>query len=262
MTARLLDGKATAAAIREELAAQVAERVRRGLPPPGLAAILVGDNPASQLYVRNKHKACQQVGMRSWIHHLPADITAARLLGLIEQLNADPHVHGILVQLPLPPHLDESAVQEAVDPRKDVDAFHPENAGLLTLGRPRFYPCTPHGVVQLLRRHGYETAGKEIVVIGRSNIVGKPLALMLLQKRTVPNPAAGDATVTIVHTRSQDLARLCQRAQIVVAAAGVPAMITPEMVAPGAVVVDVGINAVAGRIVGDVHPAVAEKAAA
>lgn len=196
------------------------------------------------------------------MHHLPSDTSQQRLIALIHELNADPRVHGILVQLPLPSTLDEFAVQQAVDPRKDVDGFHPENAGLLALGRPRYYPCTPHGVLQLLQRHGYDTVGKEIVVVGRSNIVGKPLALMLMQKRTASNPAAGEATVTVAHTRSRDLAKICRRAEIIVAAAGVPGVITPEMVAPGAVVVDVGINSVGGKLVGDVHPQVIEVAGA
>jgi methylenetetrahydrofolate dehydrogenase (NADP+)/methenyltetrahydrofolate cyclohydrolase len=262
MTARLLDGKQTAAAIRAEVAAQVERRRQQGLPPPGLAAVLVGDNPASLVYVRNKHKACQQVGMASWVHQLPTDISQGQLLDFLQQLNADPRVHGILMQLPLPRHIDEFAVQQAVLPSKDVDGFHPENAGLLALGRPRFYPCTPHGVLQLLWRAGYDTLGKEVVIVGRSNIVGKPLALMLLQKRTAQNPAGGEATVTVVHTRSRDLPALCRRAEILVVAAGVPGIITAEMVAPGAIVVDVGIHSVEGRLVGDVHPQVAQVAAA
>jgi methylenetetrahydrofolate dehydrogenase (NADP+)/methenyltetrahydrofolate cyclohydrolase len=262
MTARILDGKAVAATIRSEVATRVAQRCQQGYAPPGLAAVLVGDNPASHVYVRNKQRACQQVGMLSWVHHLPADITQQQLLEFIYQLNADPRVHGILVQLPLPPTLDEYAIQCAVDPRKDVDGFHPENVGLLALGRPRYYPCTPHGVIQLLHRCGYDTCGKEVVIVGRSNIVGKPLALMLMQKRTTTNPAGGEATVTVAHTRSRNLAAICRRADIIVAAAGSPGVITPEMVAPGAVVVDVGINSVAGRLVGDVDPQVAHVAGA
>jgi methylenetetrahydrofolate dehydrogenase (NADP+)/methenyltetrahydrofolate cyclohydrolase len=262
MTARLLDGKQTAAAIRAEVAAEIARRRNQGFPPPGLAAVLVGDNPASQVYVRNKHKACQEVGITSWVHQLPADISQAGLLDFLQQLNADSQVHGILVQLPLPRHIDEFAVQQAILPSKDVDGFHPENVGLLALGRPRFYPCTPHGVIQLLRRAGYDTIGKEVVIVGRSNIVGKPLALMLLQKRSAQNPAAGEATVTVVHTRSRDLRKLCRRAEILVVAAGVPALVTAEMVQPGAVVVDVGIHSVAGKLMGDVHPQVAQVASA
>lgn len=256
MTARKLDGKALAETMRAEVAARVAERTRLGKPPPGLAAVLVGDNPASQVYVRNKHKACQAAGLASWVHALPGTTTQGELLDFVAKLNADPKVHGILVQLPLPKQIDEDAVIRAVIPAKDVDCFHPENVGLVAAGHPRYYPCTPHGVVHLLRRNGIEPAGKEVVVVGRSNIVGKPLALMLLQKKTATNPAGGDATVTVAHTRTRDLAAVCRRAEILIAAAGVPGVITPEMVAPGAAVVDVGTNSVNGRLVGDVHPEV------
>jgi methylenetetrahydrofolate dehydrogenase (NADP+)/methenyltetrahydrofolate cyclohydrolase len=257
-----LDGKALAATTRSEIAARVAERTASGKRPPGLAAVLVGDNPASHVYVRNKHKACADVGLASWVHNLPADTSQSQLLQLIGDLNGNPDVHGILVQLPLPKQIDEDAVIRAVSPAKDVDCFHPENVGLLAAGHPRFYPCTPHGVIQLLRRNGFATVGKEIVVVGRSNIVGKPLALMLLQKPTMANPAAGDATVTVAHTKTRDLAAVCRRAEILIAAAGVPGIITPEMVAPGVVVVDVGTNSVNGKLVGDVHADVANVAAA
>ena len=171
-------------------------------------------------------------------------------------------MHGILVQLPLPKQIDEDAVIRAVSPAKDVDCFHPENVGLLAAGHPRFLPCTPHGVIQLLQRNGFATVGKEVVVVGRSNIVGKPLAMMLMQKPTAANPAGGDATVTVAHTRTRDLAAVCRRAEILVAAAGVPGIITPEMIAPGAVVVDVGTNSVNGKLVGDVHPGVWDVAGA
>jgi methylenetetrahydrofolate dehydrogenase (NADP+)/methenyltetrahydrofolate cyclohydrolase len=257
MTAKRLDGKAAAAAMRGEIAARAAERARRGQRPAGLAAVLVGDNPASQGYVRSKHKACQDTGLASTVHTLPADATQAQLLDLIARLNADPAVHGILVQLPLPKQIDDGAVIRAVSPAKDVDCFHPENVGLLAAGYPRFCPCTPHGVLQLLGRNGIATAGKEVVVVGRSNIVGKPLALMLMQKPTADNPAGGDATVTVAHTRTRDLADVCRRADILVAAAGVPGVVTAEMVKPGAAVVDVGTNRVNDRWVGDVHPDVA-----
>ncbi len=262
MTAQLLDGKTLAATIRRELAEQVVQRRQQGRQPPGLAAVLVGDNPASHVYVRNKHKACQEAGFMSWIHHLDASISLERLLARIADLNTDPNVHGILVQLPLPPHLDAEAVLAAVRPEKDVDGFHPINVGLLAIGRPRFYPCTPQGVMEILLRSGHNPAGREVVVVGRSNIVGKPLALMLMQKPSPQHPLGGDATVTVAHSRSGDLPAICRRADILIAAAGVPALITPEMVRPGAVVIDVGINKVEGRIVGDVHPAVAEVAAA
>ncbi len=262
MTARKLDGKALAATMRAELAARVAERTRLGKRPPGLAAVLVGDDPASQVYVRNKHKACQDAGLASWVHNLPAGAAQSQLLELVGKLNTDPQVHGILVQLPLPKQINEDAVIRAVIPAKDVDCFHPENVGLLAAGHPRFYPCTPHGVIQLLQRNGFATVGKEIVVVGRSNIVGKPLAAILMQKPSAANPAGGDATVTVAHTRTRDLAAACRRAEILVAAAGVPGVITPEMVAPGAVVVDVGTNSVNGKLVGDVHPGVWDVASA
>jgi methylenetetrahydrofolate dehydrogenase (NADP+)/methenyltetrahydrofolate cyclohydrolase len=260
MHAAKLDGKALAAVMRAEVAAGVAARTAAGRRPPGLAAVLVGDNPASQVYVRNKHKACQDAGLASTVRTLPADTTQAQLLGLVARLNADPAVHGILVQLPLPKQIDEDAVIRAVAPAKDADCFHPENLGLLAAGHPRYYPCTPHGVVQLLERNGIPTAGAEVVIVGRSNIVGKPLALMLAQKRTAANPAGGDATVTIAHTRTRDLAGVCRRADILVAAAGSPRVVTPEMVRPGAAVVDVGTNPVGGKLVGDVHEGVADVA--
>jgi methylenetetrahydrofolate dehydrogenase (NADP+)/methenyltetrahydrofolate cyclohydrolase len=262
MTARKLDGKALAATMRSEVAARVADRKKLGKRPPGLAAVIVGDNQASHVYVRNKNKACQDAGLASWVHALPADTSQSQLLDLTAKLNTDPAVHGILIQLPLPKQIDEDAVIRAVAPAKDVDCFHPENVGLLAAGHPRFYPCTPHGVIHLLRRNGFATVGKEIVVVGRSNIVGKPLALMLMQKPTPANPAAGDATVTIAHTKTHDLAAVCRRAEILIAAAGVPGIITKDMIAPGAAVVDVGTNSVNGKLVGDVHPNVAAVAGA
>lgn len=260
MPAIRLDGKILAQTIRAEIAARVAERVADGKQPPGLAAILVGENPASQVYVRNKRKACDEVGIRSWLHSLPADVDQRTLLDLIAELNANPEVHGILVQLPLPPHLDEKAVLDAVDPTIDVDCFHPENVGLLAAGYPRFYPCTPHGCLQMLRRTGVETAGREVVVVGRSNIVGKPVAIMLALKRTDKNPMGGDATVTLAHSRTNNLAEVCRRAEVLIAAVGVPGLITADMVRPGAVVLDVGTNSVDGKLVGDVHPGVADVA--
>jgi methylenetetrahydrofolate dehydrogenase (NADP+) / methenyltetrahydrofolate cyclohydrolase len=262
MPAKKLDGKALAATMRSEIAARIAARTGAGKRPPGLVAVLVGDNPASHVYVRNKHKACQDAGLASWVHNLPAATTQLQLLDLIAKLNTEPAVHGILVQLPLPKQIDEDAIIRAVTPAKDVDCFHPENVGLLAAGHSRFLPCTPHGVIQLLRRNGFATVGKEIVVVGRSNIVGKPLALLLMQKPTAANPAGGDATVTVAHTKTRDLAAVCRRAEIVVAAAGVPGIITPDMIAPGAVVVDVGTNSVDGKLVGDVHPGVWDVAGA
>lgn len=262
MPAKRLDGKALAEDIRREIAERVAERVAGGQQPPGLAVVLVGDNPASQVYVRNKRKACEQVGFRSWLHHLPADTTQRTLLDLIAELNANPEVHGVLVQLPLPHQIDEKAVIDAIDPTVDVDTFHPENVGLLASGHPRFYPCTPHGCVQLLRRNGIETAGLEVVVVGRSNIVGKPLALMLMQKPTPENPAGGNAVVTVAHTRTADLGAITRRADVLIAAVGVAKLITADMVKPGAVVIDVGMNTVDGKLCGDVDPGVWEVASA
>ncbi len=260
MPAIRLDGKVLAQTIRAEIAARVAERIADGKHPPGLAAILVGDNPASHVYVRNKRKACEEAGIRSWLHTLSADASQRELMDLIAELNANPEVHGILTQLPLPPHMDEKAVLHAVDPTIDVDCFHPENVGLLAAGYPRFYPCTPHGCLQMLRRSGVETAGKEVVVVGRSNIVGKPLAMMLVLKRTDMNPMGGDATVTLAHSRTANLPEVCRRAEILIAAVGQAGLITPDMVRPGAVVLDVGMNTVDGKLVGDVHPGVAEVA--
>ncbi len=255
--AQLLDGKALAATIRGEIAARVAGRTQAGKRPPGLAAVLVGNDPASQGYVRSKHKACLENGLHSTVHRLPEETTQSQLLDLIEQLNADATVHGILVQLPLPRHIETDAILRAVTPAKDVDCFHPENVGLLTIGFPRFYPCTPHGVVQLLNRYNVPVAGHEVVVVGRSDIVGKPLSIMLMQKPTAHNPAAGDATVTVAHSRTHDLAAVCRRADILIAAVGQAGMITADMVKPGAAVVDVGTNRVGNAWVGDVAPEVA-----
>ena len=262
MPAKRLDGKALAAEMRGELAARLAARAAAGKPPPGLAVVLVGDNPASQSYVRAKQKACGEVGIVSRLDHLPATTAEADLITLIAALNADPTVHGILVQLPLPKQIRDEAVIHAIGGLKDVDAFHPENVGLLALGLPRYYPCTPHGCVALLRRYGHDPAGKHVVVMGRSNIVGKPLALMLMQKPTAANPAGGDATVTVVHTRTTNLARVCRQADILIAAVGQAGVVTADMVRPGAAVLDVGTNLVAGKLVGDVHPGVAAVAGA
>jgi len=243
--------------MRGEIDTRVAVRVAAGMPPPGLAVVLVGDNPASQSYVRAKQKACGEVGIVSRLDHLPAATNEVELLTPIAALNADPAVHGILVQLPLPPQIREEAVTHAIGGLKDVDAFHPENVGLLALGLPRYYPCTPHGCIQLLRRSGVELAGKHVVVVGRSNIVGKPLALMLMQKPTAANPAGGDATVTVAHTRTADLAGICRQADILIAAAGKAGVVTADMVKPGAAVLDVGTNFVNGKLVGDVDAGVA-----
>jgi methylenetetrahydrofolate dehydrogenase (NADP+)/methenyltetrahydrofolate cyclohydrolase len=246
--ATLLDGKLLAQTIQAEIAAEVAALVKAGTAPPGLAAVLVGDNPASQVYVRNKRRACEHVGMASWLHQLPAATTQAELLDLLDRLNRDPQVHGILVQLPLPKHIDELTVVRAVSPLKDVDGFGPESLGLLAIGRPRFLACTPLGVQQLLLRNGVAIEGKHVVIVGRSNIVGKPLALILMQKA-----AGANATVTVCHSRSDNLADVTRQADILVVAIGQAEFLKAAMVKPGAVVVDVGMNKRAdGKLVGDV----------
>jgi methylenetetrahydrofolate dehydrogenase (NADP+)/methenyltetrahydrofolate cyclohydrolase len=248
MPATLLDGKKLAEAMQAEIARDVAAFVERHGVRPGLAAVLVGDNPASQVYVRNKRRACEKVGMESWLHHLPRETTQARLLELIAQLNADPAVHGILVQLPLPPQIHEAPVIQAVSPQKDIDGFGPENLGLLAAGHPRFLPCTPHGIQQLLLRNGIGIEGAHVVIVGRSNIVGKPLALILMQKAPGAN-----ATVTVCHSRSKNLADRTREGDIVVVAIGQAQFLTADMVRPGAVVVDVGTNRLPdGKPTGDV----------
>jgi methylenetetrahydrofolate dehydrogenase (NADP+)/methenyltetrahydrofolate cyclohydrolase len=260
MPAKLLDGKALATTMRAGIAAKVAARAAAGKPPPGLAVVLVGDDPASASYVRNKVKACGEVGVVSRLERRPSTTTEAELVNLIGELNADPTIHGILVQLPLPPQIREEAIVHAVGGLKDVDCFHPENVGRLMLGQPRYLPCTPSGCVELLRANGVELAGKHAVVVGRSNIVGKPLAVMLLQKPSAANPLGCDATVTVAHTRTADLAAVCRTADVLVVAAGRPGVVTADMVKPGAAVVDVGTNSVNGKLVGDVHRGVAEVA--
>ena len=246
--ATLLDGKLLAATMQAEIAVEVAKLTAATGVRPGLAAVLVGENPASQVYVRNKRKACDNVGMASWLHQLPAETTQAQLLDLIVRLNADPAVHGILVQLPLPKQIDENAVILAVSPLKDVDGFGPENLGLLATGNPRFMACTPLGVHQILLRNKIPVDGRNVVIVGRSNIVGKPLALILMQKMEGAN-----ATVTVCHSRSRDLAEITRRADIVVVAIGQPRFLKADMIRPGAVVVDVGINRLPdGKLVGDV----------
>lgn len=254
MTAQTLDGKALAQTVRHELTQTIAKHLASGGVKPGLAVLLVGDDPASQVYVRNKVKACAEVGMASTLLHLPADTTQHALLQHIEQLNQDPLVHGVLVQLPLPPQLDEALVMAAIDPTKDVDGFHVANAGALLLGQPGFWPCTPHGCMRMLDSiDGMQSLrGKHAVVVGRSHIVGKPLALMLL---------ARDATVTICHSGTPNLAAQTRQADVVVAAVGRAGLITQDMVQPGAVVLDVGINRNAhGKLCGDVAPEVAQVA--
>jgi methylenetetrahydrofolate dehydrogenase (NADP+)/methenyltetrahydrofolate cyclohydrolase len=242
MTARIIDGKAAAADLRGTVAAAVA---RLGGPPPGLAVVLVGQNPASEVYVKSKSKAVAEAGMRPFDHKLPDSVGEAELLALIGRLNADPAVSGILVQLPLPSQIDTQKVIAAIDPAKDVDGFHPVNVGRLASGLPALVPCTPLGCVMLARTVHSSLAGMEAVVIGRSNIVGKPVAQLLL---------AENATVTVAHSKTRDLAGVCRRADLLVAAIGRPEMVRKDWIRPGATVIDVGINRISGksRLVGDV----------
>jgi methylenetetrahydrofolate dehydrogenase (NADP+)/methenyltetrahydrofolate cyclohydrolase len=249
LTARILDGKALAQKLREQIATQVAALRAQRQVVPGLTVLLVGENPASQVYVRSKNNACKAAGMRGQVIALPADLTERALLDRIDTLNDDPKVHGILVQLPLPTEIDESRVVERVRPAKDVDGFHPENVGLLASGRPRFVPCTPLGIIELLRAEGVTTRGARAVVLGRSNIVGKPMALLLLQKG-----AGADATVTVCHTATLDPAAIAREADILIAAMGQPEKVRGDWIKPGAVVIDVGIHKRAdGSLCGDVH---------
>jgi methylenetetrahydrofolate dehydrogenase (NADP+) / methenyltetrahydrofolate cyclohydrolase len=247
MPATLLDGKQLAQTMRAEIAVEIAEFVRAHDRKPGLAAVIVGDDPGSHKYVRNKRKACQEVGVESWLHALPADTSESQLLQLLARLDFDPAVNGILVQLPLPKQIREDVIVSTVSPLKDVDGFGPENLGLMASGHPRFLPCTPHGVQQLLVRNGICVEGSHIVIVGRSNIVGKPLALILMQKAPGAN-----ATVTVCHSRSRNLADLTRQADIVVVAIGAAHFLKADMIRPGAVVVDVGINVIDGKTVGDV----------
>jgi methylenetetrahydrofolate dehydrogenase (NADP+)/methenyltetrahydrofolate cyclohydrolase len=245
---QILDGKALAQKRQQALQVEIQDLLPRLGRPPGLAVLMVGDNPASAVYVRNKEKACEKVGMRSFGQHFPATTTQAELEAAIQALNQDPLVDGILVQLPLPPHLDAVKLLLTIDPDKDADGLHPVNLGRLVRGEPGLRSCTPAGVMALLAEYEIEIAGKRAVVMGRSILVGKPLALMLLEK---------NATVTIAHSRTQNLAELTRQADILVGAIGKPALITADMVKPGAIVVDVGINRVEqpdgkGKIVGDV----------
>ena len=247
MTAAILDGKTLSEQIRAEIAQDAAALKAKTGVIPCLAAVLVGDNPASQVYVRNKQKGCEKAGIGSQLHRLPVETTTEQLLELIDRLNRDPAVHGILVQLPLPKQIDETCVLEAVSPAKDVDAFHPDNVGRIVQGRPRFLPCTPHGIQQMLLRNNIKIAGAHVVVVGRSDIVGKPMALMLMQRSK-----GGDATVTVCHSRTHDLPAVTRSADILIVAIGRAKFLTADMVKPGAVVIDVGINRVDGGLVGDV----------
>jgi methylenetetrahydrofolate dehydrogenase (NADP+)/methenyltetrahydrofolate cyclohydrolase len=257
-TASMIDGKAVADSLRQEVAAAVAKLSREHGLTPGLAVVLVGEDPASRVYVRNKARQTVEAGMLSFEHVLPADTSEADLLALIERLNGDAGVHGILVQLPLPKHIDTNTIIAAVDPAKDVDGFHPVNAGLLAIGRAALVPCTPLGAMLLIKTVVPDLAGLEAVVIGRSNIVGKPMAQLLL---------AGNCTVTVAHSRTRDLPAVARRGDILIAAAGKPHFVRGDWIKPGAVVIDVGINRIAGpdgkgRLVGDVAFAEARAVAA
>ena len=243
----ILDGKKTAADVRGEISSEIREAVARGLRAPGLAVILVGEDPASQVYVRNKERACEQAGIRSLAYRLPATVSQTELLELIASLNSNPEVDGILLQLPLPEGLDANKCLLAIDPDKDVDGFHPVSVGRLVLGLPGFVSCTPAGVIELLRRYDLPTEGRKAVVVGRSNIVGKPLASLLMRPGKF-----GNATVTVCHSRTADLASVCREADFLFAAIGRPRFITADMVKEGAVVIDVGINRTEQGLCGDV----------
>ncbi|MBE6638749.1 MAG: bifunctional methylenetetrahydrofolate dehydrogenase/methenyltetrahydrofolate cyclohydrolase FolD [Ruminococcaceae bacterium] len=251
----IISGKETSAAIRAELKKEVEIlKDKQGLTP-GLAVVIVGSDPASKIYVRNKHRACEEVGMLSRVYEMPEETTEEELLSLVDTLNADPEIHGILVQLPLPKHLDEKKVIYRIDPKKDVDVFHPYNVGLLSIGNYTLSPCTPAGCMELLKRYNIEVSGKECVVLGRSNIVGKPISMLLLQ---------ANGTVTTCHSRTKDLKDVCRRADILVAAIGKPKFVGADMVKEGACVIDVGINRLPdGKICGDVdYDAVIDKVSA
>jgi methylenetetrahydrofolate dehydrogenase (NADP+)/methenyltetrahydrofolate cyclohydrolase len=245
MSAFIIDGKVISAAVRRKITEDTAAFVAETGITPHLAAVLVGDDPASQVYVRNKERACENCGLKSTLHRLPVDTTQQQLATVVAELNADDTVHGILVQLPLPKHLDSTPILDAILPGKDVDGFHPENVGLMLQGRPRFLPCTPHGVMKMLQHQNIDTAGKHAVVIGRSDIVGKPMAALLVQR-------GADATVTICHSRTADIAAICSQADILIAAVGIPEFVKGNMIKPGAVVIDVGINRLNDKLVGDV----------
>ncbi len=252
VSAVIMDGKAISKEIQTEIADEVSQFVEQSGITPCLAAVLVGDDPASEVYVRNKHRACERAGISSQMHRLPASTSEEELLELIARLNAAEDVHGILIQLPLPASIDTLKVLDAVAPGKDVDAFHPENVGLISQGRPRFLPCTPHGIQQLLDRCGIEVSGKHTVIVGRSDIVGKPMSMLLMAKNSTRGPQAANATVTLCHSRTRNLAEVCRTADVIIAAIGVAKFITADMVKPGAVVVDVGINRTEDGLCGDV----------
>ena len=250
----LLDGKKTSLEIQNELGAKVKKLVKKGKTPPHLAAILVGEDGASRTYVNAKVKACENIGFKSTLHKLNADVSQSELLKLIDTLNRDNSIDGFIVQLPLPKHIDDNKITLAINPRKDVDGFHPENVGKMTLGLPTFLPATPNGIMELLKRYNIETEGKNTVVIGRSSIVGTPMSILMSRKS---NP--GNSTVTLAHSKTQNLKDICLKADILIAAIGIPEFVTSNMVKPNAVVIDVGIHRIEDdskkngfRLIGDV----------
>lgn len=250
MAAQILDGKKISADIRAKVKVDVDNLIAQGITP-GLAVVLVGDDPASHVYVRSKERACEEVGIYSEKHALPSTATQEELLAVVESLNSNEKIDGILVQLPLPPQIEEQPVLRAVDPSKDVDGFHPINVGKLSIGEDSLVPCTPHGVIKMLEFENIDIAGKHAVVIGRSNIVGKPIAMLLLNR---------SATVTVCHSKTHNLKDMARTADILVAAIGNAEFVTKDMIKPGAVVIDVGINRVGEKLLGDVHPDAAEVA--
>jgi len=252
LTATIIDGKQISRDIQQEIKQHVADFVDAGNAPPKLVAVLVGEDPASQVYVKNKKLACKRVGIDSELMRIDGSSTTEDLLKLVDELNSDPSVSGILVQLPLPDQIDALKVLDAISPTKDVDAFHPENVGLLSQGRPRFLPCTPFGIVHMLFRSKIVTTGKSVCVIGRSDIVGKPMAMMLAQKDSALGPDMANATVTLCHSRTKNLAEVASSADVLVAAIGRPKFVTADMIKPGAAVIDVGINRTDDGLVGDV----------
>lgn len=252
MAAEILDGKGISKQIQSETKTKVAEFINQAGHPPVLAAVLVGDDPASHVYVRNKERACKRAGIQSRLFRMPADSTTQQILAQVHELNDNAEVSGILVQLPLPDQCDTRVILDAIRPDKDVDAFHPHNVGLISQGRPEFLPCTPHGIVQMLKRYNLETAGKHVCVIGRSDIVGKPMAMMLAQRDSGLGPEMANATVTLCHSRTANLAEITKQADILIAAIGRANFVTADMIKPGAIVVDVGINRTDEGLVGDV----------
>jgi methylenetetrahydrofolate dehydrogenase (NADP+)/methenyltetrahydrofolate cyclohydrolase len=253
MPAQIIDGKQIAGRLLDELQRRVVSHIERTGQVPCLAAVLVGNDPASEVYVRSKRRTCERVGMVSRLIRLQADEGHSRLADIVGELNEDTAVHGILVQLPLPENFDSESILDAVHPLKDVDAFHPENVGRIMQGRPRLLPCTPHGVLQILYHSRIKTAGRDVVVVGRSDIVGKPMAMMLAQRTSPFGPEWANATVTLCHSRTPNLSDHTRRADILIAAVGQPHVITAEMIKPGAAVIDVGINRTEEGLVGDVE---------